>query len=304
MKSVLAICLSPTFQKIMVFRNFHVDEVNRCVRLLEIASGKGINVTRVINDLGRPATSMAQLGGTRTEEFLSLCRRDNIDIRFVRVPADIRTCTTIINEEDHTSTELVEEAREVSPEASEEFFRLFMRELPAFDAVVISGTKAGGFSADLYPRMVRECRRSGKLSVLDIKGDDLIASLKEGPSIIKPNLSEFCATFMKDVVLYENSDDGSTYDRVRELARSFYEKYGTRTVITRGKYDTWVYNGSALAVIPSIETDLPIVNTIGCGDTLTGAMTHSLLEGNELEKAVEFGMRCALRKATHIEQGI
>ncbi len=304
MKSVLAICLSPTFQRIMVFRNFHLDEVNRCIRLIEIASGKGINVARVINDLGRPATCLAQLGGGRVDEFLGLCARERIDMRFIRVPSDIRTCTTIINEEDNTSTELVEEAREVSPEASEAFFKLFMDNLSECDAVILSGTKAKGFSPDLYPRIVRECRKSGKLSVLDIKGDELIASLREGPSIIKPNLSEFCATFMHDVVIYENSDDGSTYDRVRELTRSFYEKYGTRTVITRGKYDTWVYNGSDLVVIPSIKTDLAIVNTIGCGDTLTGAMTHSLLEGNELEKAVEFGMRCALRKATHIEQGI
>ena len=72
MKSVLAVSLSPAFQRIMVFRDFHEDEVNRSSRNTLVVSGKGINVSRVLRDLGRRAVNLWQLGGCRVEEFVGL----------------------------------------------------------------------------------------------------------------------------------------------------------------------------------------------------------------------------------------
>ena len=126
MKSVLAVCLSPTFQRMLVFPSFAENEVNRSTQVLEIASGKGINVSRVLNLLGRPCTNLIQLGGRRVPEFLDLCLQDGLDVVYLPVEADIRTCTTVINEKDHTSTELVEEARTVEENDSERFFSLFL----------------------------------------------------------------------------------------------------------------------------------------------------------------------------------
>ena len=142
MKSVLAVCLSPTFQRMLVFPSFAENEVNRSTQVLEIASGKGINVSRVLNLLGRPCTNLIQLGGRRVPEFLDLCLQDGLDVVYLPVEADIRTCTTVINEKDHTSTELVEEARTVEENDSERFFSLFLSLVDSYDAVVIAGTKA------------------------------------------------------------------------------------------------------------------------------------------------------------------
>ena len=302
MKSVLAVSLSPAFQRIMVFRDFHEDEVNRSSRNTLAVSGKGINVSRVLRDLGRPALNLCQLGGCRVEEFLGLCERENLRLRYIPVDAGIRTCTTIINEAKRTSTELVEETQGVDGSASDAFFSLFMEEKDKHDAVIISGTKAPGFSPGLYPSIVREAVKDGKTVVLDIKGDDLKACLQEHPSIIKPNLFEFCQTFMPGNEVLENEDSEGLRPDVERVAASIYREYGSRCVITRGRFDTWVFDGSGLVSVPN--RDVPVVNTIGCGDTLTAAMTHSLLDGNSLVSSVAFGMECALRKAMHISQGL
>lgn len=303
MQSVLVICLSPTFQRMMVFKDFNENEVNRSDRILEIASGKGINVSRVLGNLGRPALNLIQLGGPRVEEFLSLCSKDHLAVKYISVEAPIRTCTTIINEKKHTSTELVEESRMVKEGDSEALFSLFLSLIDSFSAVVIAGTKAKGFSSSLYSEIVRECKRRGKLVILDVKGKELENSLLEKPDIIKPNLSELCSTFLPDIGLLENEDSCFLRERVEALLREVYSKYGTRSVITRGKYPSWVFDGNDFMEVES-DISLPVVNTIGCGDTLTGALTHSLLNGDTLFSAVKFGMECAVKKASHIEQGI
>lgn len=303
MKSVLAVCLSPTFQRMLVFPSFAENEVNRSTQVLEIASGKGINVSRVLNLLGRPCTNLIQLGGRRVPEFLDLCLQDGLDVVYLPVEADIRTCTTVINEKDHTSTELVEEARTVEENDSDRFFSLFLSLVDRYDAVVIAGTKAEGFSPDIYPRMVEEAKKRGKMVILDIKGQDLKDALEKSPTVIKPNLSEFTTTFLPDRAVSENGESEDMKDEVERMLREIYRKYGTASIITRGKYDTWCFDGNEFSTV-SNRVVLPVVNTIGCGDTLTASVTHALLEGMALKDAVQFGMDNAARKAAHLEQGL
>ena len=302
MNSVLTIGLSPTFQKQIVFSSFKENEVNRSNIHRQVCSGKAINVSRVLRDLGYQSVNITQLGGPRVEEFLSLCKAESINVKHILVDSEIRTCVTIINEEKNTSTELVEEAQKVDEGASDRLYKLFLQEIDNHSAVVISGTKAEGFSSTLFPSIIEKCNEKAILTVLDIKGEDLKASLKARPSIIKPNLCEFCFTFGLGNNILENNTNDEMKKKVEEITRDIYSKYGTKSVITRGKYDTWVYDGNSFFSVQN--KPIKVFNTIGCGDTLTGALTYSILEGKTLKDAVAFGMKCAQKKATHLSHGL
>ena len=63
-----------------------------------------------------------------------------------------------------------------------------------------------------------------------------------------------------------------------------------------------MYDGNDLSAVPN--KDVPVVNTIGCGDALTAGMMHSLLAGKSLSDAVRFGMDCALKNAQSIRLGL
>lgn len=298
MDSVLTIGLSPTFQKIIVFSSFRENEVNRSSEVRQVCSGKAINVSKILKKLGRESLNLLPLGGIRKNEFISLCQKEGVNIRPLEVKAEIRTCTTIINKEKKTSTELVEESNRVEEIDSTNFFNLFLKEVDNHRAVVISGTKAPGFSSSLIPEIVRESKKRSKLVILDVKGDDLKESLKYSPDIIKPNLSEFVSTFGIKKEISENEENTEVKERVIEIAKNLFNQYGTKSVITRGKYSTWVYDGSSFFTIDN--ENVAVVNTIGCGDTFTASLTHSLLNGEKLENAVKFASLCAQKKATHL----
>ena len=295
---VLTVCLSPTFQKTLVFNDFCEDEVNRSSEYTLSVAGKGINVSRALIRLGTESEHLTHLGGPRVEEFLSYCSSYSIPVLYAHSASPIRTCVTIINKAKGTSTELVEESKPVQGSTEEELLSIYSREISRFDAVTVSGNKAAGYSDRLYPGLVRIAKENGKLVILDVRGKDLINSLPSGPDVIKPNLAEFAATFT-GIRLLESDENGDLKATVEEIAAGLFSKHGTKTVISRGKYDTWVYDGTGLRIVPAIEA--PVVNTVGCGDTLTGAMTHALLEGKPLAEAVAFGMRIATERACRTE---
>ena len=71
---VLAVCLNPTFELTVVLDSFYENEVNRTANYFTLPSGKGVNVARVLTQLGTEAHVLTHLGGSRAGEFLDLCK--------------------------------------------------------------------------------------------------------------------------------------------------------------------------------------------------------------------------------------
>lgn len=303
-KSVLVVCLNPTFQMTMVYPTIRKNEVNRTANYFISPSGKGVNVARVLTQLGRRAKVLTHVGGNRIEEFRIMCTAEHIALCDFLEVSPIRTCTTLVDEGDHTSTEMVEEPKPVSSLASGKAMDLFRKEIPNHQALVITGTKAKGYDEELYPMMVAEARKQGKLIVLDLKGEDLKRALPYQPTVIKPNLSELVSTFSEGLFVSEQKENRNFLPFVEEKSKEFFARYRTCLVVSRGKYPSWVFNGEKLVEIPGDKIMRPVVNTIGCGDALTAGMTHRLLDGDTLEDSVRYGMHCALKNAMSFRHGL
>ncbi|HEY9053418.1 MAG TPA: PfkB family carbohydrate kinase, partial [Rectinemataceae bacterium] len=186
----LAICLNPTIQRTLLFPSIRLDGVNRAQAVRVDASGKGVNVARVLGQSGASAIHLTHLGGRNRDFYLELCGQDSLDIRWADSGSEIRFCTTAIDQAAGTATELVEESAPVQPGTEDAVMKLFDAILPEVDALIVSGTKAAGYSDAIIPTMVEKAAARGLLIVLDIKGKDLAACLPYRPSVVKPNLAE------------------------------------------------------------------------------------------------------------------
>ncbi len=298
----LTVCMNPTLQKTLIFPAVHNNEVNRtaCHRL--DVSGKGINVSRVLGQLGKKVVHLTQLGGTLRPLFLDLCEKDNIDIRYVESGSEIRFCYTLLEESCHGVTELVEESEPVSDETESAIMNLYEALLSDADWLIISGTKAGGFSGRLVPEMAKQAKARGKKMVLDIRGDDLLNSLSYKPDIVKPNMLEFVSTFFP-----EKTKQGTFAVSEEDMLPLVKEKAaelslnGTSWVITRGSKAVWVFQEGNFDEI-TFDAVIP-VNTTGSGDAFTAALASSLSEGNSLKDAVREGIRCGALNAAFVKPG-
>lgn len=300
-QSVLVVCLNPTFQQTMVFPHLWEGEVNRSAEHYLDASGKGMNVARVLAQSGRSATLLTHLGGERVSEMLRLIGESGVEVAWADSGSEIRTCTTVINQEHGTTTELVQEPYPVRPETEGTILSLYGQLLPTCQAVVFTGTRAPGYSQGLYPRMVGQAKRLNKIVVLDVKGRDLEESLQYGPDIIKPNLSEFSATFLPGQVVREQEDNENLRPMVAAIVARLYEQHGTRTILTRGAYPAWYYDGLELRDAPTERVEA--INTIGCGDAFTAGLVDALLEGCNLQQSMEKSVHYGALNARGIRPG-
>ena len=294
---ILTVCLNPTFQSTMLFDSFSEGEVNRCTEHYLDVAGKGMNAARILSQLGSEAAWLTHLGGPRKDEMLGLCAKDAVEVIHTDSGSDIRTCTTIIS--GGVCTELVQNPEAVNKECEPVIRTLFSEAITRSDALIICGTRAPGYSKNLYSDFVKEAKEKGKFVLLDIKGEDLLSCLPYRPDVIKPNFSEFVETFFGEKVP-EQGENTSLIERVYEKMASLKEEYGCKSVISRGKHDLLLYDEKreTVAITPT-----EVVNSIGCGDTLGASLTMSLLQGHSLQHSASVATNHATMQAKTIHPG-
>ena len=293
----LVVCLNPTFQHTLLFNAFSIGEVNRASEHYLDASGKGMNSARILTQLGHKAILLTHLGGNRKHEMLELCAKDGVEVRWADSHSDIRTCTTILCQ--GNATELVEEPYPVDPGTDPLIRSLFTQALDEVDALIITGTRAPGYSTSLYADFVREAKERNLFVLLDLKGEDLKACLPYRPDVIKPNLSEAVHTFLS-LSVGEQEETEHLQPAIRSTLEEIYLRYGTITVLSRGKQEMWV-QGPTFFTVPIERVEA--VNTIGCGDSLGAALTASLYTSTNLQQAAIYATNIATMNAKTIHPG-
>jgi len=315
----LTVCLNPTIQKTLLFSSIVPGTVNRTGSHRIDVSGKGINVTRVLTQLGKKAVHLTQLGGDMRSLFLSLCKQDGLSVEWVESncqtsgqTGQIRFCYTILT--GANVTELVEESEQVAAGTGklllEKFDTLLKNTSPAVSCLIISGTKAAGFSDTVIPDMVRRAKENGLKVILDIRGKDLINSLQYEPDVIKPNLFEFAGTFAPDLIKDNDLavNDETAKERIESVVMETAQKYKCKIILTNGSRKILAADGNNFY---SVEFEpVKAVNSTGCGDAFTAGLAAALenywsaKQPLDFNAAINEGIRCGALNASLVKPGV
>src|ERR1700728_1673567 len=222
------ICLgtTPTVQLTMLFERVVQDEVNRAAKVSRTASGKPINVARVLHTLGDAARVCVPLGGDTGRFINDDLARDGIEHDCVDTQNPTRTCVTVVDRHSQTATELVEEHAAVSPDVPAKLLELLAKYLPNSRSLVLSGTLAPGTGDDFYANC---CEIAAKLKVpviLDARGEPLMRALPRRPMVFKPNRQELAAMIGAPL-----DDDAALQRAMKQL----HERGANWVIITMGK---------------------------------------------------------------------
>lgn len=161
------------------------------------AGGKGVNVARVLAQLGTHTVATGFLGGangTRFRQLLSqLPQSARIDSQFVNTDSETRLSIAIV-EDDHVATVFNEAGQAPGEQAWEVLLHRLESGLRPADMVACCGSLPGNTDPAWMGRIVETTRRAGARILVDATGATLHAACEAGADFVKPNDDELRAS--------------------------------------------------------------------------------------------------------------
>jgi tagatose 6-phosphate kinase len=288
---ILTLGPTPALQRTMIFKRLTVDAVNRAVEVRQAASGKSINVARVLRSMGRQVLATGFLGGQngrtmRGDMDLAGLRHD-----FVEVAPATRLCITLVDRGAGTATELVEESVSVAPPDYEALLKKLDQLLPGAAVLVLSGSLPPGAPANFYRRCVELGGERVKV-ILDARGDPLLEALEARPVVVKPNRRELAETFGIDP-----EDEAG----VRRAMAEAVGRGAGWIIATMGADGALLSDGRRFwrLQVPHFRA----VNPIGSGDAFAAGLAAALSDGRDVPDACRLGAACAAANALTDQAG-
>src|SRR5699024_8156724 len=98
-KNILAITMNPSVDISYPLETLQLNAVNRATDVSKTAGGKGLNVARVLHQLGSPVTASGVLGGTLGNFIEKQLDKVGINHDFMRIDQESRNCIAILHDD-------------------------------------------------------------------------------------------------------------------------------------------------------------------------------------------------------------
>ena len=157
---ILTVTMNPSVDTRYQLDELIIDDVNR-VTPEKTAGGKGLNVARVLGQLGDDVVATGLLGGHMGAYMAELMDVNGIKNDFVPIKGETRICLNILHA--GNQTELLESGPTIAPEELDAFTAKFAELASKAAVVTISGSLPRGVEADYYAKItgIAERRRQG-----------------------------------------------------------------------------------------------------------------------------------------------
>lgn len=163
--------------------------------------GKGINVARVLAQLGYASTVTGFLGGGNGERFRELLTQcspaDLLHPAFIETTAQTRMSIAVVDSDATVFNEAGCAPEEV---AWESLCDLLAAQLQPGDIVACCGSLSGDASLQWIALIIRTVHEAGARILVDASGDLLTAACQAGADVVKPNDIELRQTTGRDSV--------------------------------------------------------------------------------------------------------
>jgi len=289
---ILTVTLNTAIDKRYVVEDFAPGAVTRVKECNHTAGGKGLNVSRVASLLGENVVATGFVGGYAGDFIVEELEKSSIQSNFVKVRGESRSCVNLYNEKTGQQTEFLEPGVTVT-EADIASFQAKFEELVRQCAVVtLSGSAPRGVPADIYQTLIAMAHKENKPVLLDTSGELLVKGIEAKPTLIKPNTDEI-QMLTKGEALCEQ-------DLIR-LAKGLHQSGIPYVVVSRGK--NGVLAVTEEGVFKGETPDIPVINTVGCGDSMIAAFAVGMERGYSSEEMLRLALAVSTANALHTRTG-
>ncbi len=267
------------------FSPFHENLANVTSRE---AGGKGVNLSRALQNGGTENTAIVVLGKDNCTEFKEELEKAGLKALFLEKPGRIRENLTL-HCADAPETRISFSGFPVDDSLLEEVDQLL--EIDNETVITFTGRVASGMSMEKVKAFLKDLQAKGAKIVLDSKSFTIEDIFEIVPWLIKPNQEEISEYLNCQI---------DTIQEVIEKARIFTQHGVVNVMVSLGEQGAMVLNGDDcfIATPPVIDA----ISTIGAGDSSLAGFIAAAKRGEDaagcLKNAVTYGTAACLSEGS------
>ena len=271
---IYTLTLNPALDYDIYMDSFKEESLNLSKEVNIRAGGKGINVSKLLSNLGIKSKALGYTAGFTGDYIKKNLHEEGIEADFVTLEGITRINVKINN--NSKETEIAGLSPKITKEAEDKLTEK-IKSLQSGDILILSGSIPESLEKNIYKKLSEIVAENVKI-VLDTRGSLLKENLEKN-FLIKPNIAELEEMFGTEL---------KTTGDIAEKCRYFLEE-GVQNVIVSmgGKGALFVSkNGVYSAEAPKGK----LINSVGAGDS----MVAGFIAGIETDKSPEDAFRLAV----------
>ncbi len=273
---IYTVTFNPALDYAIMTDEIKIGETNRSHDEYILTGGKGINVSKMLCNLGVENTALGFIGGFTGQEIKRRVEEFGCNSDFIEVDGNSRINVKIKSEQE---TEINGSGPLIT---SEDISRLMekIRKIKSGDYLVLAGSVSSGVSDTVYAEIMKNTADGVKI-VVDATGNLLMNAVKCRPFLIKPNNFE-----LSDIAGERLGDD-----RLKVLwhADKMCEMGAENVLVSLAG------NGAVLSASDGrkFESDAPkgkVLDSVGAGDSMVAGFLCGWIESGDYEHAFKMGI--------------
>jgi 6-phosphofructokinase 2 len=276
---IATVTLNPSLDRTVTVEDLVMDEANRWTSLRRDPGGKGINVSRVIHELGGKTIAYGFIGGIDGETLKHLLQQQGVPFDFTPIKGEIRSNFIIADLASCHQTRIDAPGPHIMRHELQKLVQKVKHINPKPDFLVFAGSVPPAVPADIYRQLIEAAKSNGIKTVLDSDNKWLKEGMKAKPNVIKPNVYEAEELLGKHL----------RSETAIVKALKFLIEHGIEVaLISRGKEGLIAANEEmALKVIPP---QVEVRSTVGAGDSTIAGLVLKLNEGLGIDEACRWAV--------------
>lgn len=287
---IITLTLNPAIDLHCYIEKFAPYHENLAKITSQLASGKGVNISRALMAGGVDNLAFVVLGSENGAAFAQELTDSGMKIRSITAPGRIRENMTIHTEgADETRISFSGFAADKS--LLEKTMESLADEIDGETFVTFTGRVPDGIDMVDTKKFLRALEAKGAKIVIDSRSFGLADLVEMKPWLIKPNQEEISEYLGREI---------KGFNEVLSAAKELYAQGIANVMISLGSQGALLVcdDGAFVATPPSIDA----LSTIGAGDSTIGGFLAAAVAGETAEQmlacAVSYGTSACLTEGT------
>ena len=286
---ILTVCLNPCTDVTIEVDALNIGKLNHVKNKTLSFTGAALNVAIGVARLKGQSHATGFMYNENGSLFEQALDREGVPSIFIWNKGRVRENYKFIDNKSML-TEVNDVGESISANKQAELIELVGSLSKTSDVMVISGSLPQGIESDYYTKLFNVAAPN-TLKIADTEGDKLLAALKSGLDLVKPNKDELQNTLKQE---FKSRDD------LLKGCYALLDKGAQRVLLSLGKRGAIITDGTKNYYCKSIN--VAINSTLGAGDGMVAAAAMQLEQGAPLDEILRAGVAAGTATVTTFGQ--